>query len=255
MKKPIKIEFYKECIPKKGVWYDHFGTIFISVMRKSKPYTRRKSVLKDNKKDNELSEWHREWQYDKIEVNYGVEQFGIKSYEININVNGETHRIDNVVKNIAIEFQHTLSVDIEEMDKRYNAHSEYGYIAYLVIDLTQFSKTEFESALRSEKRNPLKTILTKWLKSNYSKSNNLFIDFKDGIYRIVSALKYGYISMSKNYFLENILNLENELFRAIEKNSQIIAKEKEQERIKNIEREKKVVKENFNISFKKRKII
>jgi hypothetical protein len=239
MREPTKIEFFKDCIPKKGVWYDHFGTIFISVMRKSKPYTRRKSVLIDNKIDNELSEWHREWQYDNIELNYGVEQFGAKSYEISINVNGEIHRIDNVVKNIAIEFQHTLSVGIEEMDLRFNAHSDYGFLPYLVIDLTDFSKDEFESSLNSEKRNPLRTKLIKWLKSDYCKSNNLFIDFKDGIYRIVNALKIGYIPIDKTYFIENILNLEKELTDAIDVNNKIIAKEKEQQRIRQIELKKK----------------
>ena len=60
MKKPIEVKLYKECVPKKGIWYDHSGTVFISVMRKSKPYVRRKSIPLDNKKDNELSEWHRD---------------------------------------------------------------------------------------------------------------------------------------------------------------------------------------------------
>ena len=136
MKNPIKIKLFKECIPKKGIWYNHLGTIFISVMRKSNPYIRRKSITKDNKRDNELSEWHRVWQYDRIESKYGVEKYGEKSYERTIKVDGENHRIDSIVENIAIEFQHTLSVEIEEMNSRFKAHSKFGFQPYLVIDLT-----------------------------------------------------------------------------------------------------------------------
>jgi hypothetical protein len=249
MKKPIEVKLYKECVPKKGIWYDHSGTVFISVMRKSKPYVRRKSIPLDNKKDNELSEWHREWQYDKIETNYGVEKFGVKSYEISINVNGEIHRIDNVVKNIAIEFQHTLSVDIEEMNLRYSAHSKYGFIAYLFIDLTEFTKTEFESSLNSIKRNSLKSKLKKWLNSDYCKAENLFINFNDGIYRIVNSIELGYIDMSEHYFLENLLSLENILKIEIENNNRIIAEKREKERINllKIEEENRIKKEKEKI--------
>ncbi|UAB75255.1 hypothetical protein [Mesoflavibacter sp. SCSIO 43206] len=231
MKKLIKVKFYKECIPRKGIWYNHSGTIFISVMRKSKPYIRRKSILLNNKNDNELSEWHREWQYDKIETHYGVEKFGIKSYEISIFINGETHRIDNVVKNVALEFQHTLSVDIEEINSRFNAHSEYGFIAYLIIDLTKFSKIEFEGSFNSERRNPLKTKLKKWFESDYCKAENLFVNFNDGIYRIVNSIKNRYIDMSEQYFLDNLLNLEDILQLEIENYKEIVAQEKEKERV------------------------
>ncbi|WP_040282598.1 hypothetical protein [Psychroserpens damuponensis] len=231
MEKLIKVKFYKECIPKKGIWYDHSDTLFISVMRKSNPYIRRKSIPTDNKKDNELSDWHRIWQYEKIEKIYGVEKYGVKSYEITINIDGENHRIDSVIENIGIEFQHTLSVDLEEMNLRFNAHSKFGFTPYLMIDLTKFSTSEFDIALQSKKRNPLKTKLLKWLDSKHSLSNNLFIDFKDGIFRIVPTIKKGYIKIEKEYFLNNILKLENDLIQEIENNEILVKKELEKEKL------------------------
>jgi hypothetical protein len=231
MTEPIKIERYKDCVPKNGIWYDHWGTIFISVMRKSKPYVRRKAVPYDKKMDNDLSEWHREWQYDKIELNYGSEQFGVKSYEVTINIDNEDHRIDSLVKGIAIEFQHTLSVGLDEIDLRFSAHSKYGLIPYLVIDLADYSTDEFKKTFISEEKQPLKTKLNKWLTSKYSESNNLFIDLKDGMIRIVNSVELGYLEMSCEYFLKNLLELEKYLVVEIKQDQERVKKERK-ERLK-----------------------
>ncbi len=231
MMKPIKIERFGDCIPEKGKWYNHSGTIFISVMRKSRPYVRRKSIPSDNKRDNDLSEWHRVWQYENIELNYGSEQFGVKSYEVTINVDNESHRIDSLVKNIAIEFQHTLSVSIDEMDLRHYAHLKYGLIPYLVIDLTEFSIEDFKTAHNSENRNTLKTKLNKWLNSKYAKSNRLFIDLRNGMIRIVNSIERGYLEINSKYFIQNLLELEKILTNEIESDHERIVREKK-ERIK-----------------------
>lgn len=245
MTKPIKIEQFKDCIPEKGKWYDHCGTIFISVMRKSKPYVRRKSIPNDNKRDNDLSEWHRVWQYENIELNYGSEQFGVKSYEITINVDNENHRIDSLVKNIAIEFQHTLSVGLEEMDLRYYAHLKYGLVPYLVIDLTEFTINEFKTAHNSENKNTLKTKLNKWLNSKYAISNRMFIDLKDGMIRIVNSIEKGYLEINSKYFIQNLLELEKILIIEIKSDQERIVRENEERRkrkkeaeLRSIEKEK-----------------
>ena len=209
MKNPIKIKLFKECIPKKGIWYNHLGTIFISVMRKSNPYIRRKSITKDNKRDNELSEWHRVWQYDRIESKYGVEKYGEKSYERTIKVDGENHRIDSIVENIAIEFQHTLSVEIEEMNSRFKAHSKFGFQPYLVIDLTKYKLDSFDIL----KYQP---IYLKWAKCEYALSNNLFLDLKDGMVRVINTIKNITHKIEK-HFLENLLHLEDDLLLLMKK--------------------------------------
>jgi hypothetical protein len=247
MTNPIKIEQFRNCIPEKGKWYDHCGTIFISVMRKSKPYVRRKSIPSDNKRDNDLSEWHRIWQYENIELNYGTEQFGYKSYEITINVDNENHRIDSVVKNIAIEFQHTLSVGLEEMDLRHLAHSKHGLIPYLVLDLSNYNLSDFRKTFKDEDRNPLKTILNKWLNSEYSKSNRMFIDLKDGMVRIVHSVEIGFIETSSELFTKDLLQLEDILTTEIKSDkirvtneNEKIARRKQEAELRNIEKEKEI---------------
>lgn len=215
MKIPIKIENIEKRIPIKGVWYDYFGTIFISVIRKSNPYTRRLLIPNDKKKDNDLSEWHRIWQYDKIEFLYGVNVLGKKSYEITIRVGNQVHRIDSLVRNLAIEFQHTLSVDLEEMNLRFEAHKIFGYLPYLVIDLTSFTLEEFKQNFKSEIKTTLSIKIDKWIISKYSKSNNLFIDLKNGLVRIVDEFEIGFIEIGKEQFLNNLLQIENELAEKI----------------------------------------
>jgi len=237
MKNIYEIKYLKEGIPKKGIWYDHFGTIFISVMLKSKPHLRRKCLPNDNKKDNDLSEWHRTWQYDIIEQIYGYEKFGKKSYEVSINVDEETHRIDSLVENIAIEFQHTLSVSMEEMNSRKIAHLKYGLIPYLVIDLTDYSIEDFKEAYDSYQNSPLKRKIKKWKFSDYGKANNLFMDFNDGMVRIVNEIEKEFQIYNQEYFLDNLLTLEDKLLREIEIDREKVIK-RENERIR-LEKERK----------------
>ncbi|MGY5351082.1 hypothetical protein ACXGQW_00675 [Wenyingzhuangia sp. IMCC45533] len=206
-------------------------------MRESKPYIRRKSVINDGKKDYELSEWHRVWQYDLIENFYGFEKYGVKSYERTIKVDNEYHRIDSLIENIAIEFQHTLSVNIDEMNSRYIAHSKNKLIPYLVIDFTKYNLEEYlQYSLNNEK---IKNKLSKWINSLYGKSNNLFIDFKDKIYRVINPNNELSYSLDKTYFLENLLSLEIEAknilstYNSIQKRREIIQLKKE--RLKQLE--------------------
>jgi hypothetical protein len=227
MKEPIKVKYFRQCIPTKGVWYSLHGDIFISVMLRSKPHVRRKAIPPDNKRDNKLSDWHREWQYDKIENQYG--EVGRKTYEEIIVVDNETHIIDSLVKNIAIEFQHTLSVSLDEMDSRYIAHKKYGYIPYLVINLTDFTFLEFASTFSTDEKTPLKTKLDKWTKSEYSKANKLFLDFQGCMVRIVRSIECGYLKVKETQFIEGLFNLENELVEKVKEDRERIRQREEQQ--------------------------
>lgn len=211
MKQPIEVKNIKELIPEKGVWYNYYDTIFISVMRQPNSYIRRKSIIKDGKKDNELSEWHFDWQYNKIESKYGFEKYGEKSFERTINIDEVNHRIDSVVETLAIEFQHTLSVDIGEMNARYSAHSKYGFISYLVIDFTKFTVASFLNCISLDFPNSIKNKFEKWSKCRYAKSNNLFVDLDDGIIRIVNSKEIDSFLIKKDDFLKNLLRLEDQL--------------------------------------------
>lgn len=226
MKNPIEVKYFKECIPTKGVWYSLHGDIFISVMLKSKPHVRRKAIPPDNKKDNKLSDWHREWQYDKIEYQYG--EVDGKTYEENIIVDNETHRIDSLVKNVAIEFQHTLSVSLDEMDARFIAHRKYGCIPYLVINLTSFTFLEFTSAFSGVDKSPLKTKLNKWTKSEYCKANKLFIDLDDCMVRVVNSIESGYLKIKESQFIQGLLSLEKDLVDKIKSDRERIKRREEQ---------------------------
>jgi len=255
----IKVQNYSECVPMKGVWYDHCDTIFVSVMRKGNPYIRRKLVIQDDKRDNELSEWHREWQYDKIENLYGSERYGFRSYEKSIMVDDEVHRIDSVVESLAIEFQHTLSVGLDEMDSRYSAHLKYGLIPYLVIDFTLWSIEHFTSIIEHNSKFPCTTKFDKWKECEYGKNSNLFIDFEDGILRYVPSIEKTFLKYEKSYFLENILDLEIDLKREIEidqeiKKEELKIKLKREERsrlrLEQMEQEEWNEKKNYDEDFK-----
>jgi len=235
----IKVEYYRECVLKKGIWYSLHGDIFVSVMLKSKPHIRRKAVVPDEKRDNKLSDWHREWQYDKIENRYG--EIGNKTYEENILVDNETHRIDSLVKNIAIEFQHTLSVSTEEMDSRYVAHKKYGCIPYLVLNLTGFTYADFTFAFLKDDRIPLKTILIKWTNSEYYKANKFFLDLKDCMVRIVNSVECGYLKITQIQFIEDLFNLEIELGEKIIADKERVKRREEQRIIDGERVEKKAV--------------
>ncbi|MCB0502206.1 MAG: hypothetical protein KDD32_05950 [Bacteroidetes bacterium] len=228
MKNPIEVKYFRECIPTKGVWYSLHGDVFISVMLKSKPHVRRKAIPPDNKRDNKLSDWHREWQYDKIENQYG--EVGSKTYEENIIVDNETHRIDSLVKNVAIEFQHTLSVSLDEMNARFIAHRKYGYIPYLVINLTSSTFSEFTSSFSSDEKSPLKTKLNKWTNSEYCKANKLFIDLDDCMVRVVNSIESGYLTLRESQFVQELLCLEKDLVDKI-KNDRERIKRREEQRI------------------------
>ena len=127
-------------IPEYRTWFRlNEDVIFISVIYPSSTnrnsHFRRKTKPKtnQNKKDNDMCFWHSDWQFSKIENEFGVEKTGDKTYEITVKFNEEVHRIDSVVKNIAIEFQHTLSVSLNEMESRFVAHSALGYTPYFLV--------------------------------------------------------------------------------------------------------------------------
>ncbi|NOT74949.1 MAG: hypothetical protein HOP08_08465 [Cyclobacteriaceae bacterium] len=205
MPKIIEILKFRDAVPLRNTWYNYYGDIFVSVIRESKPYIRRKALPPDSKRDNDLSEWHRIWQYENIEAYYGVEQLGAKTYELTIEVDGVRHRIDSVVHQVAIEFQHTLSVSIEEMNSRFHAHTKKGYLAYLVIDLTKYNSSQFYGGHIDSK---LDKIVSKWKKTSYCENDKLFIDFQDCIVRLVKGLEVGYITIHKLTFLHELLSLE-----------------------------------------------
>ena len=263
---PIKVSSFKDCIPKKGVWYEYAETIFISVMRKPNPYIRRKSRIDDNKIDNSMSKWHIYWQYEVIETRYGYEKHQIKSFEHPIIVENQRHIIDSKVKNIAIEFQHTLSVDIEEINSRFIAHSTYGLTPYLVIDLTSYNYQDFIDLYNFE----FKRKLDKWIECDYTLNNNLFIDLEDTIVRIVNTPGVETYKIDKEYFADNLLNLEKELsdkiliYKLNQKRRQIrelISKRRkivEDQKYKSKERKKQIFKqlsekEKDDRDFRKRK--
>lgn len=259
--------------PQYKTWFRlHNDVIFISVIypksasqrshfrRKSKPNTNQ------NKKDNEMCLWHSDWQFSKIEKEYGLAKNGNKTYEINIKFNDETHRIDSVVNNLAIEFQHTLTVSINEIESRYIAHKALGFTPYLILDFTEYlakdtilkiSKfnykdlSEYINVSNKEKETylVLKKI-KKWLNSHYFKNKNLFLDFNDSIIRFVPNEINTFYEYKKEFFLENLLQLEEILIESQENIKRIIAKRKEkvelrfqyfkeQERVEKVEKNKK----------------
>ena len=149
---------------------------------------------------------------------------GKKTYEISETYKGEIHRIDSVVQSLAIEFQHTLEVSINEMESRYLAHKALGYTPYLVLDFTNYSAGEtllkiknfsakkIQSYLFDFSRNEmvlgfLKKI-RKWFESQYYINGNLFIDFADQIIRFTPQLSVKFIKIEKLYFLNSLLFLE-----------------------------------------------
>jgi hypothetical protein len=219
-------------------------------MRKGNPYIRRKLVIQDGKRDNELSEWHREWQYDKIEYFYGSGRYGIRSYEKSIRVDNEIHRIDSVVESLAIEFQHTLSVSLDEMDLRYRGHLKYGLTPYLVLDFTDYPIEHFTSIINHNWKFPCKTKFDKWKESEYGNNSNLFIDFEDGILRYVPSLEKTFLKYEKQFFLDNLLNLEIDLKREVEIDKKIKEEELKESLVKEAE-EKLAREEKLKIRLKK----
>ena len=202
-----KIKSISQAIPEKGIWFDYYGDTFISVIPKEKMnHIRRKSRTNDSKKDNGTSLWHLRWQYERIEEHYGIPVSGERTYEKCIEVNGEKHYIDSLVDSkIAIEFQHTLSVSIDEMDSRYLAHEQFGYIPYLVIDLTHYTIREYK-----ENRYLFWGKLSKWKDSLYGRNEMLFIDLEDAIIRPSKEVSSFRVVYTTQKFVKNILGLEKE---------------------------------------------
>lgn len=242
----------RQAIPKRGVWYKYFDDIFVSVLPTEKiiPHVRRKAVIEDNKTDHKICPWHLDWQYTEIEANYGCGKLGKRTYEIQITVDDEKHIIDSLVENIAIEFQHTLSVSLEEMNSRYVAHKKAGYIPYLVIDLTSFSYNTFLTSLTEQElfTEPikLKRLLSKWHKTEYNRNNNLFLDLKDAVLRLSDFFTTKHLRYEKSDFVKSLFNLElkykEEESEQVKRNEQarkeqIIAEQKSRERLIEWERQ------------------
>lgn len=143
MERPIiDIKDFTKGIPKYHTWYRYYDDIFVSVIynnnRKSHLRIKNSNDNTKPKTDNKMCFWHSDWQYTKVENKYGKAKTGEKTYEITEYYNDEIHRIDSVIGTIAVEFQHTLEVSVNEMDSRFNAHKALNYIPYLVLDLTEF---------------------------------------------------------------------------------------------------------------------
>ncbi len=242
-------------VPQYRTWFRlHGDVIFVSVIyppnsnrssyfrRKTKPETNQ------NKKDNEMCLWHSDWQFSKIENEYGIEKSGTKTYEITVKFNEEIHRIDSVVRNIAIEFQHTLNVSINEMESRYIAHKALGYMPYLILDFTdysalntilkisKFNSKKLDEYIRKydndEKFGHFLKIIRKWFTSKYFKNGNLFLDFSDYIIRFVPNGVNTIYKYEREFFIENLLQLETVLENDEENTKRLIAKQKEEEEIK-----------------------
>ena len=112
MKEIREIDSFSNAIPKYGIWYKYQDILWVSVIysdNSRKSHLRRKSKpnCNLNKIDNEMCLWHSDWQFQKLEGLYGLGKTGIKTYEIVVKHEDEIHRIDSVVDNIAVEFQHT----------------------------------------------------------------------------------------------------------------------------------------------------
>lgn len=218
----IPINNPNEAIPIYRTWYDYHGDIFVSVIchNKKKSHIRRKADSEgQNKTDTELCFWHSDWQYSKIESAHGIPKSGIRTYEIVIDHDNEKHRIDSLVNNIAIEFQHSLGVSIDEMNLRFKAHSANGYIPYIVLDFTDFEyealkkahfsfiSLEFYGDLGTKH---LENKANKWTASTYYKHQNLFLDFKDVMVRPAPEIK-NYLVYEREKFILSLCDLEEEL--------------------------------------------
>jgi hypothetical protein len=242
-------------VPQYRTWFRlHKDIVFVSVIYPQKSnrssHFRRKSEpeTNKNKKDNEMCFWHSDWQFSKIESEYGVTKSGNKTYEIAIIFNDETHRIDSLVENIAIEFQHTLTVSVNEMESRYLAHNAFDYTAYLVLDFTDYSANntiheiskfdykKIEKYIRSfNKDEPIGQFLKKlkkWLHSKYFINKNLFLDFNDCIIRFVPKGENPFYIYERDFFIKNLLQLEMVLKETEENAKQLSAKRKEGEELK-----------------------
>jgi hypothetical protein len=242
-------------IPKEKTWYQYYDVIFISVIPSCniKPYIRRKSESSaaSKKNDNPMCAWHSDWQYNKIEGTYGSES--TRTFEITISYENEIHRIDSLVKDVAIEFQHTLSVSINEMDSRFMAHKGAGLIPMLVLDFTSFKYDDFKffdfkKIEQNQYMGYSKPIWTefilkikKWQNSKYFINGNLFLDFSDTMIQVVPKLNKKIIVFERTIFIENIGSIENYTAqKIIEEKERILEEKKEANRIEQIQKEEEL---------------
>ncbi len=249
MKRIVKITSFQEAQPKKGTWFDYYGDIFVSVVPiENRRHLRRKSGHQSGKKDSEMCTWHLKWQYEIIENRSGISSSGTRTYEVPIIVNGERHIVDRLINNIiAIEFQHTVSVSLDEMDSRSEAHRAAGFLPYLVLDLTDINYDDFVNGdVRVTKK------LVKWSKSEYYIGNNLFIDFGEIIIRCSDNVSGGHTAYSQYEFIEHLLDLETHLSTAM--TAHRIAKETEIEnqRVRQLEFDRRRKEKNdYRMSIRK----
>lgn len=233
MSEIIVIDNLKYAVPKKNIWYKYFSDIFISAVgENNKPHIRLKNEERIKKTDLKNNKWHTDWQYQIIETKFGLSVSNRRTYEISFLHNNERHQIDSLIGNIAIEFQHTLSVSTDEMDSRYIAQRAQGYMPYLVLDYTEKKsyKERFNDSLRNVNKNPdnidlspfnLKVLASndfyhsirrdfaKWFRCEYFENDNLFIEFSDKIIRLIKKSRYMYIVFHKNTFIDKLLEFED----------------------------------------------
>ncbi len=232
--KIIRITSIQQARPIKGQWYDYYGDIFVSVIpRKKAHHIRRKISESSNKKDSRTSEWHLKWQYEIIEAKYGIPMSNTRTYEQVVYHNGEKHVIDSLVDNkIAVEFQHSLGVDTEEMDKRHYAHRALGFQPYLVLDFTNSSFKKFSARIDSK----VIAKLEKWLDTEYYHNNGLFVEFKCSMIWMSKAFYRGFYKLESPSFENDLLNLQTrfseikDIQLAEKKEREIRAVRKEEER-------------------------
>jgi hypothetical protein len=268
----IEINYFGQLKPIPDTWYKYYNDYFISVICFDRVSYTRKLKSKKNfaKKNDKMCFWHSNWQYDKIENKYGITTGSTKTNEYEFEFNDEIHRIDSLVKNIGIEFQHSLGVQLKEMNSRYVAQKAQNYIPYLVLDCTYLKLQNFIVDIKNffvnvkqklkEKNyayseNKIWRVLNKWIRTDYFKADNLFIDFEDRIIRFCTKIKHNYVIYEKDYFLNNLNHLENDLEKlkseysieldTIKKEQEFLELEnaKEKERIQKIEKEEYFIKQ------------
>jgi len=273
----IEINSFKEATPKKRTWYKYFDDILVSVICNGNrtSHIRRKQKDAIAKRDNKMCQWHSDWQYLRIEENYGRRIGKAKTYEISIRVDGIEHVIDSLVEKIAIEFQHSLGVSINEMNERYEAHKKYGFVPYLILDFTSYSfQNEMigynaiplatlrkpEVCLSNELDSFFKSFERKWCRAKYFHANNLFVDFKDVLIRLTPSLLKGYMRFTQESFTQRLLNLESELENQIEKDKIKFQKEvdewngREKENEEERDREAELLRKKMNTLLEKKAV-
>ncbi len=257
----IQITNPTQAIPKEKTWYQYYNDIFVSVLPscKIKPYIRRKSEISDalKKTDNPMCFWHSDWQYNKIEATYGLSKTTKKTFEISVIHENEIHRIDSLVEQTAIEFQHSLDVSIKELDSRFLAHKALNYFPVLVLDFTFLSLADsylhtlnLKSLVNSKYSrypDPYSKVglfvnkLRKWVNTEYYRNGSLFVDFEDVMVWVIPKLRRGYIIYGRDEFVNNVSTLfEIKLKEIEEEKKRILEETEEEERQRQIQEEDRI---------------